>query len=90
MGKATRKLSAVRKEECFEPIQSKPLEPSSMKNEEEYEIEYETEKKEMYRIETSFLIHKRLMQFVEEGAYPLCEFLDVESIDDFVQWILFQ
>lgn len=87
MGKATRRLLATRKE-CFEPVQDKPLDnaPQDVEN----DGEYEKEKNEIRRLETSFLLRKRLMHFVEDEGLPLCEFLDIESLDDFVQWVLSQ
>ena len=39
-------------------------------------------------LDLSTLIRERLIQYSEEGSYPLCEFLDYHNIHNYVTWIL--
>lgn len=37
---------------------------------------------------TAILLRSRLIQYAEDNSYPLCEFLDLENVYNFIQWIL--
>ena len=81
MGKSKRKLiNALR--ECYE---HKDDDDDLM--EEPMDLEYE---KEECLIDTAFLIRNRLIRYTEEGAYPLCEFLDYDNVENFLRWVLLQ
>lgn len=41
-----------------------------------------------YNDETAGRIRYALMKYVEQGAYPLCEFLDCNSTELFTQYLL--
>jgi hypothetical protein len=81
MGKAKRILIAARKA-CHEPVNDKPPpdipdDPAILREEEN-----------AYLIETVLLIRERLFEYVNDGCYPMGEFLDFENLENYVQWIL--
>lgn len=80
MGKAKRKLMAAR-EDCYDPICN---EPPEVHEDPEYKRQLEEEK----IIDTSVLLRDRLMDYTEHGAYPLCEFLDINNVKNYVRWVL--
>lgn len=83
MVKSKTKLMKARKEECY----NSSNEDSSPEDEiEKYEVEKEI--KEEHILNTSILLRERLIQYADDCAYPLCEFLDIENIENYVRWIL--
>lgn len=50
--------------------------------------EYLKELKEEHILNTAILLQQRLIQYADDCAYPLCEFLDIKNIENYVQWIL--
>ena len=80
MGKAKRKLMAARAD-CYDPICD---EPPEVHDDPEYKRQVEEEK----IMDTSVLLRARLMDYTEHGAYPLCEFLDINNVENYVRWVL--
>lgn len=81
MGKSKRKLMAARRA-CYEPIDNGP--PPEVPEDPEYERRLEEEK----IMDTAILLRTRLIDYAEHGAYPLCEFLDIENVENYVRWVL--
>jgi len=81
MGKAKRKLMAARKA-CYERIDDgRPKEAPP---------DYKAKKleAEMYDTDTACILQQRLIAYAEENNWPLCEFLDLENVENFIHWIL--
>lgn len=50
--------------------------------------EYENEIKEQYFNDTVVLLRRRLIEYSEQGVWPLCELLDFANVENYVQWLL--
>lgn len=50
--------------------------------------EYNLDEKNMYRLDTSILLRKRLIEYSQNAGFTLCEHLDINNVDNFVEWIL--
>ena len=40
-------------------------------------------------MDISGVVRTRCMNYSEEGSYPLCEFLDVENVENYINWLLY-
>ena len=82
MGKAKRKLNAARKA-YFSAIsmEDRVIEDDGR--------DYIEDDPNDYRLlNTAFDIRVFLFQYVEDNSYPLCEYLDLESVIQYVKWIV--
>ena len=82
MGKAKQQLLAAR-ESCYETNQEIELD-----NDEENDKEYIEEEKELYLLDTAFILRNHLMEYADICAIPLCEYLDFNNIENYVNWLL--
>lgn len=41
-----------------------------------------------YLFETVLELQKALIDFTNDGGYPLCEFLDIQNVENFVNYLL--
>lgn len=39
-------------------------------------------------LEIAGVLRSRCIQYAEEGSYDLCEFLDINNVENFVNWLL--
>ena len=83
MGKS--KLTEIARKNCYEHVDDETEE--DIEDEEE---ETEVVEEDMYIIDTASIIRERLIEYVVDGAYPLCEYLNHENILNFVDWLLTQ
>ena len=51
-------------------------------------LEYKSEEKNIYQLDTSILLRKRLIEYSQNSGSTLCEYLDINNVDNFVEWIL--
>ena len=84
MGKAKRQLNAARKE-IFSEI-SRKYDPQ-IEIEDAY-IDDEQENESENIIELSSGIREALFDYVDDMACPLCEYLDMNNIVNYVEWVL--
>lgn len=84
MGKAKRKLIAARKAYYDYVYDDCDLE--------EQQPDFETKRieTEMYNTDTAFILQQRLIEYAMENNWPLCEFLDLENVENFIQWMLYE
>jgi hypothetical protein len=40
-------------------------------------------------LEIAGVLRSRCIQYAEEGSYDLCEFLDSDNVENFVNWLLY-
>jgi hypothetical protein len=40
-----------------------------------------------YLDDTVYLLQKRLLDYSDDGLFPLCEFLSLEQIENYVDWL---
>jgi len=85
MGKASRQLNQAR-QECYE-INEDTNNYSSDKDLEELKQEAK-ELNDSYDRETAEIIRAQLIEYAQNGAYPLCEYLDIENTTSFTKWLL--
>ena len=81
MGKARRELTLARNK-LYETKKNEPQQDTCDK------IEYDKQLLELYHIETANIIRKQFLDLAEEGHYPICEFLDIHNVENFIHWIL--
>ena len=74
MGKSKRQLEKERKK-----IYNEEIYITSQENIEEKQNDIK---------ETTILIQKELLRFCNENSWPLCEYLDLQNIENFVEWLL--
>lgn len=43
---------------------------------------------EEYFSDTVYLLHKRLINYLNSYGYPICEFLDIENLSEYVEWYI--
>lgn len=80
MGKAKRELIEARKA-IYETPEESTLQ--------EYDnINKKIENDNIVREDTAVLLRKRLMQYSSNAGLSLCEHLDLENVDSFIQWVL--
>lgn len=84
MGKAKQQLLAAR-ESYYETNQEIEIEIEiELENDEEY-IE---EEKKYYLLNTSFILRNHLMEYTDNCVLPLCEYLDFNNVENYVNWLL--
>lgn len=83
MGKAKRKLNEARKA-YFSEISKEDRISDDDRDDIEGDIEGDPEDRRL--LYTAFDIRMSLFQYVEENSYPLCEYLDLESVIQYVKW----
>lgn len=84
MGKAA-DLAEARKD-CYEKepeFDNEQIQEYAFLEQKEKDHDYDE-----YNDETASIIRYVLMNYVEQGAYPLCEFLDFNSTELFTQYLL--
>lgn len=61
----------------------------NLNHSEHFEVDhtFKYEKQEMLFDNTVTELHKALIDFVNEGAYPLCEYLELHNIENFVSHV---
>lgn len=80
MGKAKRKLEEARK--ALNHIEIPVRNESELDNSRDVIFEKD------YLINTAILLRRRLVQYVESEGYPMCEFLDLENMTNYIDWCL--
>ena len=45
---------------------------------------------EQYIVDTTNLIKQNILEYVDNGGYPLCEYLDFYNLEKYVKWLLEQ
>lgn len=89
MGKAKQKLMDARKA-CFDNMETDNSSHVVIKEEECLDEYDDIEKNEMYLLDTSIMLRKRLIEYADEGSYPLCEYLDIDNVEIYLEWLLTQ
>ena len=56
-------------------------------NETDYDEYSDQEDEEYYTFETTYILRQRLFEYVEDHCEPLCEFLSLEELDNYVEWL---
>lgn len=80
MGKADRELTEARKS-IYE--QSEELIIQEYDN-----TEQKIDNENNIREDTVLLLKKRLIEYSNNSGLSLCEYLDINNIDNYIQWIL--
>lgn len=89
MGKATRLLNQAR-QEIFSEI-SRKYDNTYVEDEDAYKDEHEDEHDEATKIiDLAWDIRETLFTYVNDIAYPLCEYLDMDNMINYVEWVLEQ
>ena len=84
MGKAKRKINAARKE-IFKEISSQ----YSQKPDNEYEKTCKVvEDPDTILRDLAYHIRESLFEYVNETAHPLCEYLDIDNMINYIEWIV--
>ena len=85
MGKAKRLLNAARKE-VFKDINRKyNQEPDHVYYHDTHEDDHDSDTK---LIDLSYDIRQALFEYANETAYPLCEYLDMDNMINYIKWVL--
>jgi len=50
--------------------------------------EYQKEDNEIYINETAILIREKILEYVNDGVHPLCEYLSIDNVENYVKWLL--
>lgn len=50
--------------------------------------EYKKEESELYINETATIIRQKILDYVDAGTYSLCEYLDIENVENYLLWLL--
>jgi hypothetical protein len=50
--------------------------------------EYQKEEDDLYINETANIIRGKIFEYLHDGAYPLCEYLDINNLENYVRWLL--
>lgn len=89
MGKADRILITARKS-CYDLINNEALEELvDTEYENQMEEEYIEKVDDEHILDTANLLRSKLIKYAEKNSYPLCEFLDIVNVENYVRWILF-
>ena len=43
-----------------------------------------------YDYDSAVLLYDKIMEYVKEGYYPICEYLNLNDVERFLKWILEQ
>ena len=57
-------------------------------NDEEKENESKKEEYKLYINETATIIRQKILNYVDKGPYSLCEYLDIDNIENYLSWLL--
>jgi hypothetical protein len=57
-------------------------------NEEENENEYRKEEYKLYINETATILRQKILNYVDKGPYSLCEYLDIDNVENYLSWLL--
>ena len=85
MGKAKRILNAARKEIFKEIGRKYNQEPDPVHYHDTYEDDVDEDTK---LIDLAYEIRRALFEHVNETAYPLCEYLDIDNMINYIEWVL--
>ena len=88
MGKAKRLLNEARKE-VFAQI-SRKYEGDTDLQDDDITIYTDDQDETMKIIDLSWDIRETLFEYVNDVAYPLCEYLDMDNMINYVEWVLDQ
>ena len=85
MGKAKRLLTAARKE-VFNDIKNQ----YNNELEQEYDHDtYEDDNNDSTKlVDLSYDIRQALFEYANDTACPLCEYLDMENMINYIEWVL--
>ena len=50
--------------------------------------ESQKEEDDLYINETSILIRQKIFEYVHNGGYPLCEYLKINNIENYITYLL--
>ena len=89
MGNANRLLNEARKE-VFAEISSKYDDRSNVHDDDDITTYTDEEDETMKIIDLSWDIRETLFEYVNDVAYPLCEYLDMDNMINYVEWVLEQ
>ena len=55
-----------------------------------YETQQESQKEEneIYINETAILVRQKIFEYVNDRVHPLCEYLSVDNVENYVRWLL--
>ena len=85
MGKTIRVEKKEKKESKLTDIQSFYIEENENDSDDSPE-----EDPEQYIVDTTNLIKQNILEYVDNGGYPLCEYLDFYNLEKYVKWLLEQ
>ena len=87
MGKAKRQLNAARKE-IFDGLRVKDAAPASPPTDPYLDaLERESFHRQLV-IDAAFRTRSMIFSYVENNMYPLCEFLDLDNLINYIEWLL--
>jgi len=90
MGKTIRAEKKGKKEESkLTGIQSFYIEENENENENDSD-DYPEQDSEQYIFDTTNLIKQNILEYVDNGGYSLCEYLDFYNLEKYVKWLLEQ
>jgi len=89
MGKAKRKLNAARKV-VFKDLTKQYNPEDKYKNDviPAGIIIVDRRDRRTKLFDTSWDMRQEMFDYVEEAGYPMCEYLDIDNMVNFVEWIL--
>jgi hypothetical protein len=82
MGKKAKLLTLARNA-GYERAETQPPEKDSIEDSKEYKIY----NRDVYNLDTAVKIQQSLIQYTLDGYYPLCDFLDLENVENFLQYL---
>jgi|694.fasta_scaffold110613_4 hypothetical protein len=85
MGKTIRIEKKVKKESTLTDIQLFYIEENENDSDDSPEDD-----PEQYIVDTTNLIKQNILEYVDNGGYPLCEYLDFYNLENYVKWLLEQ
>jgi len=50
--------------------------------------ESQKEEDELYINETAILIRQKIFEYVHDGIHPICEYLSIDNVENYVRWLL--
>jgi hypothetical protein len=86
MGKAEKKLDFEKRkiidnyDDYYSIINNNDLEQVSNENNQEND--------DFYINETANIIQHKIFEYVRRGMHPLCEYLDIDNMENYVRWLL--
>lgn len=86
MGKAEKKLDFEKRkiidsyDDYYSINNNNDLEQVSNENNQEND--------DFYINETANIIQHKIFEYVYRGMHPLCEYLDIDNIENYVRWLL--